>query len=152
MPGEMTVTKMPVKLTTVLGSCVSVCLHDRLKKITAMNHYLLPVNSKNDQETNKYGDTSLEKMLKVLLSMGADIQNISGYIFGGASMFDNNSVSFSVGAKNIEVALKFLQDNRIKIVSSSTGGTNGRKVTFNTATEKITIQTTGKGKVDFPDE
>ena len=41
--GEIFVGIRPTEIVTVLGSCVGVCLYDRVEMIGAMNHYLLPL-------------------------------------------------------------------------------------------------------------
>lgn len=150
MPGEMTITKKQVILSTVLGSCVSVWLYDQAKKISGINHYLLPVNNKNDHEINKYGDTSLEKMLQVMISMGAEIRYLSAHIFGGASMFSNKHTNFGVGQKNVQIAEQFLQKYKIRVVSAETGGTTGRKVTIHLDTGKVEVKSTAKDIPEIP--
>ena len=44
LPGEYFVTQRDLVIVTVLGSCVSVCLRDRLSGIGGMNHFMLPGN------------------------------------------------------------------------------------------------------------
>lgn len=40
--GDFAISDGPqVVLTTVLGSCIAVCLHDRNRRIGGMNHFLL---------------------------------------------------------------------------------------------------------------
>ena len=41
-PGQVFVTRDPITISTILGSCAAVCLWDRHKKAGGMNHYLLP--------------------------------------------------------------------------------------------------------------
>ena len=41
-PGQVFVTREPIVISTILGSCAAVCLWDRHKKAGGMNHYLLP--------------------------------------------------------------------------------------------------------------
>ena len=58
-PGQLVVTKDAMEITTILGSCVSVCLFDPIRRIAGMNHFLLPVNDKYKSDIEKYGDTSM---------------------------------------------------------------------------------------------
>ncbi len=41
-PGEVYVTGEPTRITTILGSCVSVCLFDARAGVAGLNHFLLP--------------------------------------------------------------------------------------------------------------
>ena len=42
LPGEYYVTNHEEIITTVLGSCVSACVRDRVLGIGGMNHFMLP--------------------------------------------------------------------------------------------------------------
>lgn len=55
-------------------------------------------------------------------------------IFGGAKLFDGLS---DVGASNAAFAERFLRDEGIPIVSSSTGGVSARRVEFWPASGRV---------------
>ncbi len=133
LPGELIVTADPVKISTILGSCVAVCLFDRDKRISGMNHYMLPLNKSNDPNKFRYGDTSLTWMLKEMIKTGAQKSSIRARIYGGSSMFMETGPSFNIGKQNVEVALHFLMENNIPVNSVETGGKVGRKVVFDTS-------------------
>ena len=40
-PGEYFATNEKLVLSTLLGSCVSVCLYDAVNRVIGMNHFLL---------------------------------------------------------------------------------------------------------------
>lgn len=133
-PGQLVVTKNAMEISTILGSCVSVCLFDSIRLIAGMNHFLLPVSDKYKSEIEKYGDTSLEFLLDKLLNLGSNKGDIVAKVFGGADVLANKNSNFNIGKKNIEVALEFIFNHEIKIISKSVGGTSGRKIIFNTQT------------------
>ncbi len=133
LPGDLVVTTEQIKLITVLGSCVAVCMFDRERKVAGMNHYMLPVNKANDPNLFKYGDTSLSHMLNQMIKLGAQKGNIICRVYGGGSMFSKVGPSFNIGQQNVEMALKFLQNNDFIPKSVETGGTSGRKVIFDTS-------------------
>jgi chemotaxis protein CheD len=137
-PGQLTVTKYAVEITTILGSCVSVCLFDSIRRMAGMNHFLLPVNDKPISDIEKYGDTSLKFMLDWLLSMGSNEGDIVAKVFGGGEVLTYENMNFNIGKKNIEVALNFISDHKIKVVSRMVGGTRGAKIVFNTQTGIVT--------------
>src|SRR4051812_50175375 len=43
LPGELHASAEQTQVTTILGSCVSVCLWDQKLRIGGMNHFLLPM-------------------------------------------------------------------------------------------------------------
>ena len=53
-PGEYHVSNQNVILSTLLGSCVSACLYDPVKRIFGMNHFLLS-NKRYAKKTHKFG-------------------------------------------------------------------------------------------------
>src|ERR1035438_3514526 len=80
MPGEYYVTKRDMVLVTVLGSCVSACIRDRLTGIGGMNHFMLP-DDKNDSPVAaaaRYGSYAMELMINQLLKAGALRSNLEG--------------------------------------------------------------------------
>ena len=50
-PGYMFVSVKPAAISTVLGSCVAVCLYDRKHKIGGMNQFQFPSIHKKELAT-----------------------------------------------------------------------------------------------------
>ena len=135
--GEYAVTKKPdAVISTLLGSCISVCLYQPAKGIGGMNHFLLP----GDRTANKLGMSErhgaylMELLINGLIKQGVDKSELSAKIFGGAKLFDGLS---DVGASNAAFAERFLRDEGIPIVSSSTGGVSARRVEFWPASGRV---------------
>jgi chemotaxis protein CheD len=129
--GEYKVVNDPnVVLTTVLGSCVAACLRDPVAGVGGMNHFLLPGSAEamaSGGDATRYGVHLMELLINGLLKQGARRDRLEAKIFGGAKTI----ASFSnVGQQNAEFATRFLSDEGIPILSSSTGGDAGRKLEF----------------------
>jgi chemotaxis protein CheD len=129
--GEFKVVNDPdVVLTTVLGSCIAACLRDPVAGIGGMNHFLLPGSAEalaSGGDATRYGVHLMELLINGLLKQGARRDRLEAKIFGGAKTI----AAFSnVGQQNAEFASRFLSDEGIPIVSSSTGGDAGRKLEF----------------------
>jgi len=133
-PGQLVVTKDAMEISTILGSCVSVCLFDSIRRIAGMNHFLLPVNDKFKTDIEKYGDTSMEFMLDKMISMGSNQNDIVAKVFGGGELLTYQNSNFNIGKKNIEAALDFICNHEIRMISRAVGGVLGRKIIFNTLT------------------
>lgn len=103
-----------------------------------MNHFVLPFNTKNDPNRSRYGDTSIEDMILKMIQKGAEKKHINARIYGGSSMFINESNEFRIGERNTESAVKSLKKMGIPIVIKETGGNFGRRVLFDTSAGIIT--------------
>ncbi len=128
--GESHVTADPqVVMTTVLGSCIAACIRDPQAGVGGMNHFLLPDSGdgRTGGDAVRYGAYAMELLINDLLKRGARRERLEAKIFGGAKLFDGLS---DVGASNSAFAERFLRDEGIPIVSSSTGGVSARRVEF----------------------
>ena len=131
--GEYEVSSDPaVVLTTILGSCVAVCLRDSERGIGGMNHFLLPDGESDGLDDGKrFGVHAMELLINGLLRKGARRETLEAKIFGGARMFDGLS---DVGAANAAFAERFLHDEGIPVIGGSLGGVGARRVKFWPAT------------------
>lgn len=134
-------------VTTILGSCVSVCFYDKNKKIGGINHYMIPYWNGDGLESPKYGNISIVQLFQKMLDFGAKKEDIVCKIFGGAGLISEHHSVFNVGQRNIELALRMVTELGIPVVSSSTGGKLGRKIHFNTGTGEVLQKYLDKGNL-----
>jgi chemotaxis protein CheD len=133
-PAGLTVEQEPHMLTTLLGSCVSVCLWDTIWKFGGMNHFLLPLWNGQGLASPKFGNIAIEVLIEKMGKLGCQNKNLVAKVFGGASMLNGQSAIFNIGLRNAELAQNMLLKSGIQIIASNTGGSVGRKVVFNTNT------------------
>lgn len=126
-----------VLVNTILGSCVAVCLFDPYLQIGGINHYMLPLWNGQGLASPKYGNIAIEKLIEKMESLGSKRSNMIAKVFGGANIFESKLEQFQIGERNIAIASQVLADQRINIVSSSTGGNLGRKIQFLTSTGEV---------------
>ena len=127
-PGQLLVTVMPTAVTTILGSCVAVCLWEPQRGIGGMNHFMLPIGSAGP----RFGPAAMEQLLEKMRGAGARLPLLRAKVFGGACMFAEMPSSAHLGQKNADVALEFLKRRGIEIVQTDVGGNRGRKLIFHT--------------------
>jgi len=122
----------PTVLRTILGSCIGICVYDRMKKIGGLAHILLPENTSKNGNPEKYADTAIPLMVERLLKDGAKKEFLSAKITGGASMFkfQSNIALGQIGTRNIEETKKVLEKLGIPILEENTGGNAGRVIDF----------------------
>ncbi|MDD3854319.1 chemotaxis protein CheD [Sulfurimonas sp.] len=142
--GQIHVDVAPASISTILGSCVAVCLYDRKSGIGGMNHYLLPFWNGNSLQSPKFGNIAIPKLIESMLERGVNIKNMEAKIFGGASMNISASSNMMIGEKNILVAREILKEYRIPIVAEDVGRENGRKIQFNLQNAKVLLKYTIK--------
>jgi len=133
-PAGLTVEKEPHILSTLLGSCVSVCLWDIKMKFGGMNHFILPLWNGTGLASPKFGNIAIEVLIDKMKLLGSHKENMVAKIFGGASMLNSQSQTYNIGMRNVELAQSMLSTAGINIIASSIGGVKGRKVLFNTNT------------------
>lgn len=118
-------------LSTILGSCVAVCLFDSIRRVGGMNHFLLPGNSDGSSDRLRYGVHSMELLINGLLRSGAQRSDLQAKVFGGSSMSQRHD---SIGTSNGKFAEDFLREEKIPCVSSSLGGNSARRIKFHPTT------------------
>jgi len=136
-PAALFSSGSPYMVTTILGSCVAVCLHDPILKIGGINHYMLPLWNGQGLASPKYGNIAIEKLIEKMIAMGSKKENMIAKVFGGGEVIETNITNFNIGARNIKIAHEMLEEKKIKIVSSSVGGKLGRKILYNTETGEV---------------
>lgn len=141
----------PVILRTILGSCVGICIYDRVKKIGGMAHILLPQNQKRSQNQEKYADTAIPLLVKELLKSGAKVENLSAKIAGGASMFKfgANAIFGQIGERNIEQTKIELNKLGIAILVEDLGGSLGRVIDFYLEDGRMKVKAGGQEKIYY---
>ncbi len=133
----MFASAQPAEVTTILGSCVAVCLWDRYLGIGGINHYMLPTWNGMELASPKYGNIAIERLTERMLQLGCKKNNLVAKVFGGGEVITVSSSSMHIGERNVMVAEEMLMEQNIPIIGRSTGGKNGRKIIFNTHTGEV---------------
>lgn len=131
-PGHLVVSVAPVAITTILGSCIAVCLWDSQKRIGGMNHFMLPLVAGSLTASPRFGNIAMEELIAKMRDAGARVPFLRARVFGGACMFAQMDSSSHLGAKNAEMALTDLARRHIEVVQVDVGGNRGRKLIFDT--------------------
>lgn len=131
-PGQLIAAPEPLEISTVLGSCVAVCLWDRRRGQGGANHFLLPSHG-GAQASPRYGDVAVGQLVAALLALGSRRDDLVAKLFGGASVISAfRGVREQLGVRNVAVARHLLAQERVPVVAEDVGGQRGRKLIFHT--------------------
>lgn len=133
-PGHIFVSEQPYLISTVLGSCVSVCLWDSVRKAGGINHYMWSQSKGNNNA--RYGDVATKHLIRLLLELGCHPSTLKAHIVGGGC---NPELSSTIGESNVAIAEEILQTFGIKIITRDVGGQTGRKLIFDNLSGEILV-------------
>lgn len=114
-------------LTTVLGSCISICLHDRAAGVGGMNHFLLPGDPTRNKGEARYGINAMELLINAVLKAGGQPRRLEAKVFGGANATGSR---LPIGLQNARFAFWFLENEGIPVVARDVGGVHARKLRY----------------------
>lgn len=143
LPGECYVTTNDELVATVLGSCVSACIRDKVFGVGGMNHFMLPISrSSNRQgswlsEANRYGNFAMEFLINEILKNGGERRNLEVKLFGGGKVIGNMS---DVGKRNIEFVLDYIQTESLQVASQDLGDVYPRKLIYFPKTGRVKMK------------
>jgi chemotaxis protein CheD len=130
--GEYHVSGEPdVVISTLLGSCVAVCLQDPIGRIGGMNHFLLGEPGKGDLlregDLQRYGVNAMELLINEMMRKGAVRSRLRAHLYGGANIIAGLG---AIGSSNGAFARRFMETEAIAIGHCDLGGTHPRRVEF----------------------
>lgn len=128
LQGEVKTSANPrVEMTTVLGSCIAICLFDPVAELGGMNHFLLSTGGGTESQEKKYGMYAFECLLNEILKRGGCRFDLRAKVFGGASIGGSYR---DLGPKNGAFALDILAAEGIECTAKDLGGTQARRLRF----------------------
>ncbi len=154
--GRWAVATAPVKIRTLLGSCVGVVLYDRVVKMGGVAHVVLPEARGAVDHPGKYADTAIPQMIGDFdRRLGGNARSrLVAKLVGGARMFQlpsakDTNPGLNIGQRNQEAIERILADLRIPILARDLGGEAGRRMTLDTASGMITIKVPGGAEYEI---
>lgn len=141
LPSQYYVTMRDIMIVTVLGSCVSACIRDRVSGIGGMNHFMLPGRDVHDitSASARYGGHAMEVLINQILKLGGMRRNLEAKLFGGAMTLQGLSPR-TVGEMNTEFAMHYLDAEGIPLVAQDVLDSYPRKVYFFPKTGRVMIR------------
>jgi len=146
-PGDFYFGDQNTRISTLLGSCVSITMWHRTRLIGGMCHYLLPSRPKGNVYTldGHYADEAMQMFQREIKAAKTHSSEYRVKVFGGGNMFHNtkkevsgrpvmnnrsNKFSMSVADKNVLVARSLVLSNGFTIEAEDLGGAGHRQLIF----------------------
>jgi len=145
LPGEYYYTAKDMLIVTVLGSCVSACIRDRVRGLGGMNHFMLPDSGDATGSASpvspsmRYGTHAMEILINDLLKAGARREHLEAKVFGGGAVLRGFS-AMNVGERNAAFVQSFLKTERIPVLAEDLNDIYPRKVYFFPRTGKVLVK------------
>lgn len=147
LAGEYYATHCDEMITTVLGSCISACVRDKVAGIGGMNHFMLPVENRPGGNNGSgrhglsvdtcYGGYAMERLINCILKYGGRHENLEIKVFGGGRIIGGMT---DVGLQNIEFIRTYLHTEGLDAVVEDVGGDCPRRMAYFPATGKVWVK------------
>ena len=145
LPGEYYVTTKSEAVVTVLGSCVSACIRDKVFGIGGMNHFMLPIHEGErsawkggvTDNITRFGNYAMEHLINDILSNGGMRKNLEVKVFGGGRIVKGLS---DIGACNARFVLDYLKEENIPVISQDLNGDSPRKLYYFPKTGRVLMK------------
>jgi len=132
-PGEFHFGAGRTRISTLLGSCVSITLWHPRRKIGGMCHYMLTERKRPNGMPldGRFGSEAFALFLQHVEAAGTQPGEYQAKLFGGANMLSAASgETMDIGPRNIEYGRQLLASRHIALVVEHVGGSGRRKLHF----------------------
>ncbi len=133
-PGDFCFGEGKLRITTLLGSCVSIVLWHPLLMHGGMCHFMMPTRNPNDAGTKlngKYADEAMELFMLELDKRRTVPAQYTVHIYGGGNMFENASArGVNIGKQNVDAAHSLLEAYGFTPAYDHIGNFGHRKIAF----------------------
>jgi chemotaxis protein CheD len=148
-PGDFYFGVAPIRLRTLLGSCVAITLwHPRLR-LGGMCHFVLPrrTRPRTGALDGHYADEVMDLFMARLRATGTTPDQYQAKIFGGGSMFELPDTGraaptdvFEVAQNNVQSARTLLRQYGFPVVAEHLGGTGHRNIVFDIGSGDVWVR------------
>ncbi|KYG67199.1 chemotaxis protein CheB [Bdellovibrio bacteriovorus] len=149
-PGKLAAFKEETVISTLLGSCVAVALHDPTAKVGGLNHYLLPEGAPDERENARYGICAIPQLIEECVRLGAQRSRLQAKIYGGGNVISVSGLGDGIGKRNIDLAEQLLREFNIPIIERNVAGESARTIKLNTANFNVIHNQSGTSSADKP--
>ena len=144
LPGEFYVSRQEELVTTVLGSCISACIHDQRRGIGGMNHFMLPEPlgerdswSATAGRAARYGSDAMEQLINAILGAGSQRADLQVKVFGGGRVLAQLT---DIGQRNIDFVQRYIATEKLNLCASDLGDVYPRQLQFFPCSGRVRVR------------
>ena len=139
-PGQLAALDRGGPLSTILGSCVGVCLHDPVARLGGLNHFLLP-RAPAGTASPRYGDVAVRRLVEEVERIGGERMRLVATLVGGACVVEAfRGRARELGPANVEAARAGLLELGVAVIAEHVGGARGRRVSFDPVSGFVAVR------------
>jgi chemotaxis protein CheD len=144
-PGDFCFAEEGVRISTLLGSCVSITIwHPRLL-VGGMCHYMLPSRRRPGKAAGldgRYADEAMQLFLREVRRCGSRPQEYEVKMFGGGNQFTRTlgGSVVDVPRENVAAGIRLLTRHGFTLRTRHLGGSGPRRVIFEVATGNVWLK------------
>ena len=142
-PGDFCFGEGRLRITTLLGSCVSITLWHPVLAHGGMCHYMLPSRKQSRGSLvldGKYADEAMELFMLELKKRRTVPTQYQVNLYGGGNMFDEAaSNGMDIGKLNIEMAHSLLDEYGFTLAYDHLGSFGHRKIAFDVWSGEVNL-------------
>lgn len=128
------------EVTTVLGSCIAVCLWDPRRRLGGINHFLLPLWNGEGLPSPRFGNVAVARLLELMRELGCQPAGLQAKLFGGGTVTSTSGGLWNIGERNAQVAADLLAQAGIPVVAQDVGGAQSRRIRFLTTSGEVLLK------------
>lgn len=132
-PGEFHFGEGETRISTLLGSCVSITLWHPRKRIGGMCHYMLTERTRSEGAPldGRFASEAFELFLQNVKAAGTRPSEYQAKLFGGANMLTGvTGEKTDIGSRNVTYGRQLLNSHGITIMAEHVRGNGRRKLFF----------------------
>jgi chemotaxis protein CheD len=129
-PGQILTSRTPIRMVTILGSCVAVCLFEEESGVGGLCHFVLPRGIGTGAAALRFGNLAVPELLARVVALGARPGRLRAKLFGGASVASAFQGANPLSRRNVDAARALVAARDIPVLAADVGGSRGRKLLF----------------------
>jgi chemotaxis protein CheD len=136
-----------VLVTHGVGSCIAVAVHDPIRKLGGMLHFMMPLSTMSPDKAERnpamFGDTGIPLLFRSMYGLGSCKRDLVVKVVGG-SLPANDDSMFKIGRRNYTVLRKIFWKNGVLIKAEDVGGRISRTVSLHLDTGRLVVKSQGE--------
>jgi len=141
LPGELYFGDAPMRVRTLLGSCVAITMWHPQRLVGGMCHYMLPSRQQQGRQLDgKYADEAMQLLLREAARHHTRPQDYQIKLFGGGSMFPGYSQPTNIAHSNVKAARLLLTRHQLRPSAEDVGRNGHRNVIFDISSGHVWVR------------